>query len=343
MVITHRNILANIVPIEREIVKYRRYARPIPADPVPEPAAPQPHVRAGDGDLRAADAGRRGGLHAELQPAGDRRARSRQRRVSVLVSVPKMLDVLRDHVVAALPATPPTPDPATMHWHETVVALSRRASRVRMEVLERRGRRGAARSRARGVLGAAWLPGDSRLRAHRDGADRHAESPVLGAQGIGRQADSRRRGEDCGGRRDPRARRQRHAPATTAQPDATAEAFEDGWLHTGDIGGLDEPGRVFIRGRKKEMIVTPEGLNVFPEDVERELIAHRPACASRRWSAGAGRARSASTRCWCSSPATDVERGRARRERAARRSPEDPQRIDLAVGADCRGRKARAS
>ena len=45
----------------------------------------------------------------------------------------------------------------------------------------------------------------------------------------------------------------------------------DGWLHTGDIGERDEQGRLFIKGRKKEMIVTPEGLNVFPEDVERVL------------------------------------------------------------------------
>ncbi len=50
---------------------------------------------------------------------------------------------------------------------------------------------------------------------------------------------------------------------------ASAEAFEDGWLHTGDVGELDAQGRLFVRGRKKEMIVTPEGLNVFPEDVER--------------------------------------------------------------------------
>jgi long-chain acyl-CoA synthetase len=50
-----------------------------------------------------------------------------------------------------------------------------------------------------------------------------------------------------------------------------AAMFRDGWLHTGDIGSVDAEGRVFIRGRKKEMIVTPEGLNVFPEDVERVL------------------------------------------------------------------------
>jgi long-chain acyl-CoA synthetase len=48
---------------------------------------------------------------------------------------------------------------------------------------------------------------------------------------------------------------------------------EAGWLHTGDIGEKDAEGRLFIRGRKKEMIVTPEGLNVFPDDVERELNA----------------------------------------------------------------------
>ena len=51
----------------------------------------------------------------------------------------------------------------------------------------------------------------------------------------------------------------------------TAEAFEGGWLHTGDIGEIDESGRLVVRGRKKEMIVTPEGLNVFPEDIERVL------------------------------------------------------------------------
>jgi long-chain acyl-CoA synthetase len=51
--------------------------------------------------------------------------------------------------------------------------------------------------------------------------------------------------------------------------EATAEAFAGGWFHTGDIGEVDAQGRIFIKGRKKEMIVTPEGLNVFPEDVER--------------------------------------------------------------------------
>jgi long-chain acyl-CoA synthetase len=54
-------------------------------------------------------------------------------------------------------------------------------------------------------------------------------------------------------------------------PDETATAFEEGWFRTGDIGTFDKAGNLTIRGRKKELIVTPEGLNVFPEDVENAL------------------------------------------------------------------------
>ncbi len=48
---------------------------------------------------------------------------------------------------------------------------------------------------------------------------------------------------------------------------------EQGWLHTGDIGEMDAEGRLYYKGRRKEMIVTSEGLNVYPQDVERVLNA----------------------------------------------------------------------
>jgi long-chain acyl-CoA synthetase len=60
------------------------------------------------------------------------------------------------------------------------------------------------------------------------------------------------------------------AGGTTGAP---GDAFRDGWFHTGDVGEIDAAGRLTIKGRKKEMIVTPQGLNVFPEDVEQALLA----------------------------------------------------------------------
>ena len=55
-------------------------------------------------------------------------------------------------------------------------------------------------------------------------------------------------------------------------PDLTAAAFtEDGWYKTGDIGHLDDTGRLILSGRKKDIIVLPNGFNVYPEDIENAL------------------------------------------------------------------------
>ncbi len=55
-------------------------------------------------------------------------------------------------------------------------------------------------------------------------------------------------------------------------PEATAAAFtEDGFYRSGDLGHLDPKGRLVLHGRKKDMIVLPNGLNVFPEDLENAL------------------------------------------------------------------------
>ncbi|KMY44506.1 AMP-dependent synthetase [Bacillus sp. FJAT-27916] len=54
---------------------------------------------------------------------------------------------------------------------------------------------------------------------------------------------------------------------------ATAETIKDGWVHTGDIGSIDEDGYLYFHGRLKEMIKT-SGFSVFPEDVEAMLNEH---------------------------------------------------------------------
>jgi long-chain acyl-CoA synthetase len=53
------------------------------------------------------------------------------------------------------------------------------------------------------------------------------------------------------------------------EPELTAETIVDGWLMTGDLGKLDETGHLLLSGRKKNMIVTEEGKNIYPEDIEK--------------------------------------------------------------------------
>jgi long-chain acyl-CoA synthetase len=57
------------------------------------------------------------------------------------------------------------------------------------------------------------------------------------------------------------------------RPDATAEAFRNGWFHTGDIGIMDEEGYLSIVDRKKDMILRG-GYNIYPRELEEIIITH---------------------------------------------------------------------
>jgi long-chain acyl-CoA synthetase len=64
-------------------------------------------------------------------------------------------------------------------------------------------------------------------------------------------------------------------PGYYEQPELTAQAVVDGWLHSGDLGYVDEDGFLYLVDRKKDLIISG-GVNVFPKDIE-EIIVQHPA------------------------------------------------------------------
>lgn len=269
VIITHRNILANIIPIEHELAKYRRYAKPflpirflnlLPLSHMfgQAMAAFVPPMLPGTV------------VFTRSYAPEDIIRRIRERRVSVLVCVPKMLEVLRDHVIRVAPDT--AVDAGPMHWirrwwryrrvHRMFGfkfwAMVVGAAPLDPELEAFWGRLGFLVIQGYGLTETAPIVTlNHPLRLARGAVGK----PIAGVEiKIADDGEVLVRGENV-------------TRGYYNAPEATREAFADGWFHTGDIGETDDKGQLHIRGRKKEMIVTGEGLNVYPEDVERVLNA----------------------------------------------------------------------
>jgi long-chain acyl-CoA synthetase len=270
VLITHSNILANVVPVEREVRKHRKWAWPffpvrflnlLPLSHMFGQAMATfiPPMLAGEVVFM------RGYNPAEIL------RQIRTRRISVLVSVPMILEVLREHILQRFPDLRTNPPTGEGTWY-------------RRWWKHRRVHNALGWKFWAFIVGAAPLAPDVEtfwanlgfLVIQGYGLTEtapivtlnhpfHASRGTVGKPIAGVEVKIGGDGEIL----------VRGANVSKGYYNAEAEterAFDaDGWFHTGDIGTMDQRGQLAIIGRKKEMIVTPEGLNVFPEDVERVL------------------------------------------------------------------------
>ena len=266
VIITHRNILANIVPVETEIRKYRRFGGPffplrflnlLPLSHMFGQAMATfvPPM------LPGVVVFMRGYSPEEII------RQIRGRRISVLVSVPKILEILREYVLRQFPEAATDLPKGTgwprRWWHYRRIhrlfgwkfwAFVVGAAPLAPDVEEFWSHLGFLTIQGYGLTETAPIVTLNHPFHARRGT---VGTPIGGVEvKIAPDGEILVRGENV-------------SSGYYGQTEETAS--EGGWLHTGDIGEFDTEGRLSIKGRKKEMIVTPEGLNVFPEDVERVL------------------------------------------------------------------------
>ena len=262
--LTHRNILANLKPIDEGIEKYRKYIGPfapirflnlLPLSHMfgQTMAAFIPPIIAGEVFFMSGYSPR------------DVAHLIRRRRISVLVCVPQMLELLRDYVVQAVPESNAPARNSKWYWKWWQYRRVHRrfgwkfwsfvvgAAPLDPALEEFWGKLGYVVIQGYGLTETAPV---ATLNHPFDSRKGTVGKPIAGVEiRIASDGEVLLRGENI----------------TPGYFGEGSLRDAEGWLHTGDIGELDAEKRLKILGRKKEMIVSPDGLNVFPEDVERVL------------------------------------------------------------------------
>jgi len=270
VVITHRNLAANLSPVAREIPKYRKYAGPFLPLRILN-LLPLSHLFGQSLALHLPPLIPASVVFISTTGAHEVARQIRTRKISALVAVPKILEVLRDLVVREFPEVNDARK-ARGKWPIRWWRFRRihrlfgwkfwcfisGGAPLAPDVERFWSKLGYLVVQGYGLTETAPIVTVSHPFHNREGT---VGKPLAGVElKIADDGEVLVRGENV-------------TTGYFESPGETAAAFEGGWFHTGDVGELDVEGHLRIRGRKKEMIVTPEGLKVFPEDVEKILNA----------------------------------------------------------------------
>lgn len=304
VMITHGNLLANLEPIEREIQKYEKFS--IPFRPIRFiHLIPLSHLFGQVTALFIPQLLKGVVIFPESQSPAALARTMRERRASVMVSVPQQLEAM-GHWAQGQLSEGGIGDPVatiaqagTEHW-----PIPKRWWKFR------RVHRGLGWKMWAFVVGGAALPPGVEQLWNRlgyaviQGYGLTETAPAItithpfkirrGAVGKPLPGVETRIADDG----EILVRGANVSPGYYQDAEATRESFEGGWLHTGDLGRFDENGNLMYLGRKKDVIVTAEGLNVYPDDVENLLsdqVAIQEAAAVGKNTPSAGSASASRT------------------------------------------------
>ena len=275
VMITHGNLLANLVPIYEEYLKYKKFATPFAPIRFIH-LIPLSHLFGQVMGLFIPQMLNGTVIYSSIA-APQIMESAKENRASVITCVPQQLSLLRKYVTKrhSLPDEPPIQTPSVLR---TVLSRWWRYRSIHSEL---------------GWKFWAFIVGGATLPVEEEQFWSRLGFAVIQGYGMTETAPSITithpfKGIKAGfvGKKLPGleiqiaedgeilVRGPHVSPGYYKNASATEEVFKDGWLHTGDIGRLDEEGNLQLLGRKKEVIVTSEGLNVYPEDVERVLKQH---------------------------------------------------------------------
>jgi long-chain acyl-CoA synthetase len=276
VVISHRNILANLEPLEKEIRKYLKYER------VFHPLRflnllPLSHVFGQFLGLFIPQILGATVVFQETLNPSEIIATIKRERISALVTVPRILDTLRDKI-------------------ERDLESAGRLGRFRLEFEAASGLHFLRRWwRFRGIHRLfgwkfwAFICGGASLGAETERFWGRLGFAVIQGYGLTETTSMIsinhpfRLGQGSVGMILP-GREVKLAPdgEILVRGESVASGYyqgremrpvhgEEGWFHTGDMGAIDDRGNLYFKGRRKNVIVSPEGMNIYPEDLEAAL------------------------------------------------------------------------